>query len=184
MIRRSYIEGILCAQFKTTSSITFIQTLPQSDSDYANPPRPEKPYGHVRLLTMENAGGLDEKKYVALDSDNLTERSDGFRRVGMSINAYGPNSYEVLYDICNRLTTNEYTEFFNSNNIGYHTHSDIRDLSVEDDEGLEERFQFDLFLYAPDYVENVVPCINAVDIYGIIDDKTKQVSIISEVTSQ
>lgn len=183
MLNKEEIEAAICTFFNSISAFKFIQSLPQTDSDYANPPRPKKPYGMVRLVTAQKIGGADEVQYSEIEgvTDDIVETIIGPRLLFISINAYGEKAYNALAEIKSRLFSSTAVQYFKDNNLGYNNVSEIRNISNTGDEGQTERFQFDLFLHAVNTIEIQAPCIRAVDLIGNADNKVENFEVITEV---
>lgn len=168
IILKEAITGDLCEWFNTLTGGIFIQSNPQPDNDIEETPRPLGLYGSVNVVTISSRGNTDRITYInqgSPDSD-LTESIEGHRLLQISVNTFRRGAFDLINLLYNKLQGSPTIEHFNSIQLGFVSRSEIRDITIPSSGGLEERHQFDLFLHTVASDEDIVTCIESLNIIG------------------
>ena len=188
-IVKQSIQDILCILFNDITGILFIHANPQPDIEVPiddpipDTPRPQGLYGSVNIINIVSQGEADgrEKENVGQDVEITTR---GHRLLQISINTYRVGAFDLINRLYNALQRNSTIEYLLAATLGYSRRSDIRDVTIPSGGRLEERYQFDLFLFAVATDEEIVLAIESLTLTTIGDNGTQQFTYDTEVDNQ
>lgn len=176
-ILKEAIEGDLCEWFFTLTGVPFIQANPQPQTDQApdeepvDTPRPKGAYGTVNILTVNETGAADRVVTEDQETDpDIDFTVSGHRLIMVSVNCFRRTAFDTINFLYTAMQRNSSMEYFASRGLGYQSRSEIRDVTVASGGSLEERHQFDLFIYAVASDEEIVLAIESLTVSGVIDN--------------
>lgn len=138
-----------------------------------NAPRPQGPYCSVKTLSMTPTG-WDQTNLTNQQSPDidLDERIEGHRLVMFSLNFYRDSAVDNANFAHIAAQRESIRQLFESAKIGLQSRSQIREISEPVDAGIEERAQFDLGIYTVANDDDVILCIQALDVIGNYDNQS------------
>lgn len=189
IIIKQAIQDALCILFNNITGTLFIHANPQPDVEIplgdtvTDTPRPQGLYGTVNIINILDQGVADGVEQIDSGQD-LQVITRGHRLMQISINTFRPGAFDLLNRLYNALQRNSTIEYLLAATLGYNRRSDIRDVTIPTGGRLEERYQFDLFLFTVATDEEIVLAIESLTITAIGDNGTQQFTFDIEVDNQ
>jgi len=141
-------------------------------------PRPSGGYASV-FVTPSLKMGLDRVTYNNDIGVDLDETIEGHREVKISLNFFRTDAYTNAGTFLILLQATSVIDYFKANGLGFVGVSEVRDISEVNKEQWEERFQFDLTLFALANFTETVSAIATANIEGVAEsgDNSSNINI-------
>lgn len=121
------------------------------------------------LFVRINMLGLKDvslKPIVETNKTTGTKKVTFSKKITFSINSFGTNAVNVLYDLQNKLQIPSISELFRQNNISLLDQGEVKDLPVFEADNIKEHGNLDIILYFKDELIDDIGYFDKVELKG------------------